>query len=193
MLFNNNINNFTVNLLIENSIFSSNRGRTGAGAYIITVNSSSIIIVNTTFKNNSVLNFRINSSAFMVFADHPKELPFVPLLKLTMCDFYNNSEGRNMINYIVAGAHSELLIENCTFVNNSHNDITMLEFNMQSTNGLVSMTHSEFINNSGTAVVYFQIHSKNIVTSLFNIKIMDNTRFDTEKEGGLIMYHDSGT
>ena len=188
LLFNNNIYfNFEVNLLIENSTFSSNRGRTGAGAHIRTINSSSISFVNTTFESNSVLNFRINSSVFMVFADHPRDLQFVPKLQLYNCDFYNNSEGRNMINYIVAGAQSELVIENCTFVNNSDNDITMVELNMQSTGSLVSIKHSEFTNNSGTAVVYFQIHSKHIVSSLFNINITNNVGFATEKQGGLIL------
>ena len=58
---------------------------------------------------------------------------------------------------------------------------------MQSSDSLVSIMHSEFINNSGTAVVYFQIRSKNIVTCLYNIKMMDNAGFATEKEGGLIL------
>ena len=186
LLFNN-INNFTVNLLIENSIFSSNRGRTGAGAFIRTINSLSIKIVNTTFMNNSVLDFHINSSAFMVFTDHPKDLPFVALLQLLMCNFYNNTEGRNMINYIVAGSHSELLIENCTFVNNTNNDITMLELNVQSTGSSVDIKHSQFTNNSGSAVIYFQIRSKHIATSLFNIKMMNNVGFATEKGGGFIL------
>ena len=186
LLFNNN-NDFEVNLLIENSIFSSNRGRTGAGANIKTVKSSSIMFVNTTFESNSVVNFRINSSAFMVFADHPKELPFLPLLHLSNCHFHNNSNGRNMINYIVAGGQSKLLIQNCTFVNNSDNDITTLELNMQSNLGLVSIKHSEFTNNSGTAVMYFQIHSKNIVASLFDINMTSNVGFATEKQGGLIL------
>ena len=188
LLFNNNeYYNFEVNILIENSTFSSNRGRTGAGAYIKTINSSSISFVNTTFENNSVLNFRINSSAFMVFADHPRDLQFVPLIHLSSCQFYNNSEGRNMVNYIIAGARSELVIENCTFVNNSNNDITMLELNMQSTGSSVSFKHSQFTNNSGTAIVYFQIRSKHIVSSLFNTNMTNNVGFATEKQGGLIL------
>ena len=115
LLFNN-INNFEVNILIQNTKFSSNRGRSGAGAYIKTINTSSINIVNTTFESNSVLNLHINSSAFMVFADHPRGLQFVPKLHMQFynCNFYNNREGRNMINYIIAGAQSELVIENCT-------------------------------------------------------------------------------
>ena len=186
LLFNN-INNFTVNLLIENSKFSSNRGRAGAGAFIRTINSSSIIIVNTTFINNSVLDFRINSSAFMVFTDHPKVLPFVPLLQLSVCDFYNNSGGQNMINYIVAGSHSELLIENCTFVHNTNIENTMLEMDLQSTGSSVDIKHSQFTNNSCSALIYLQIHSKHIVTSLFNITMMNNVGFTTEKGGGLIL------
>ena len=188
LLFDNNSYfNFEVNLLIENSTFSSNRDRTGAGAHIRTINSSSISFVNTTFESNSVLNFRINSSVFMVFADHPRDLQFMPKLQLYNCDFYNNSEGRNMVNYIIADARSKLLIENCTFVNNSNNDITMLELNMQSTGSLVSIKHSEFTNNSGAAVVYFQIRSKHIVSSLFNINMINNVGFATEKQGGFIV------
>ena len=188
LLFDN-INNYTVNLLIQNSKFSSNRGRTGAGAFIRTINSSSIIIVDTNFTNNSVLDFRINSSAFMVVTKHPKDLPFVHLLQLSMCNFYNNTEGRNMINYIVAGSHSILLIENCTFINNTKNDITMLELNLQSTGSSVDIKHSQFTNNinSGSAVIYFHIRSKHITTSLFNIKMMNNVGFATEKEGGFIL------
>ena len=187
LLFNN-INNFEVNLLIENSTFSSNRGRSGAGAYIKTVNSSSITFVNTTFENNSVINFRINSSALLVFTDHPKMLPYMPVLRLSKCDFYNNSGGRNMIGYIIIGASSELLIENCTFVSNSNYDITMMELYVQSIASLVGIKDSQFNNNSGSAVIYFQIRSKDIVTSLFNIKMMNNNGFATEKEGGFILF-----
>ena len=186
LLFDN-INNFEVNLLIQNTKFSSNRGRAGAGAYIRTINSSSISFVNTSFESNSVLNFRINSSAFMVFADHPRDLQFVPLIHLSNCQFYNNSEGRNMINYIVAGDQSELVIENCTFVNNSNNDIAMLELNMQAIGSLVSIKHSDFTNNLEDAIIYFQIHSKHIVSSLFNISMINNVGFATKTEGGFIL------
>ena len=86
-----------------------------------------------------------------------------------------------MINYIVAGSHSELLIENCTFVNNANNDITMLELNVQSTGSSVDIKHSQFTNNSRSAIIYFQIRSKYISTSLFNITMMNNVGFATEK------------
>ena len=193
LFFNNNNSfleykpTFQVNLLIENSTFSSNRGRSGAGAYIITENPSAIMFVNTTFKDNSVVNFRINSSALLVFANHSKILPFMLLLRLSMCDFYNNREGRNMIGYIITGAASELLIDNCTFVNNSNYDIAMLDLNVLSIASLVGIKDSQFNNNSGSAVIYFQIRSKDIVTSLFNIQMMNNNGFATEKEGGLIL------
>ena len=193
LLFDNNIFfNFEVNLLIENSTFSSNRGRAGAGAFIKTINSSSISFVNTTFESNSVLNFHINSSAFMVFADHPTDLQLVTIgcklqLQLYNCDFYNNSGGRNMINYIVTGAPSELAIENCTFVNNSNSDITMVELNMQSTGTLVSIKHSEFTNNLEDAIIYFQIRSRHIVSSLFNISMINNVGSSTKTEGGFIL------
>ena len=188
LLFNNN-NNFEVNLLIENSIFSCNRGRTGAGAYIITIKSSNITFVNTTYVSNSVVNVRINSSAFMVFADHEYELPFVPLLQLCTCHFYNNSKGRNMINYIIAGTRSQLLIRNCTFVNNSNNDITMLELYMQSTGSLVSIKHSEFASISGSPIIYFQIRSRHVKASFFDINMMNNVGFvrETLTEGGFIL------
>ena len=188
LFFDNNIYfNFEVNLLIQNTKFSSNRGRAGAGAYIKTINSSSISFVNTTFESNSVLNFRINSSAFMVFADHPRRLQFMPLIHLSSCQFYNNSEGRNMINYIVAGDQSELVIENCTFVNNSNNDITMLEVNIQAIGSLVIIKNSDFTNNLENAIVYFQIRSRHIVSSLFNISMINNVGFPTETEGGFIL------
>ena len=186
LLFDN-INNFEVNLLIENSTFSSNRGRSGAGAYIKTVNSSSITFVNTTFENNSVINFRINSSALLVFTDHPKMLPYMPVLQLSKCDFFNNNGGRNMIGYIIIGASSELLIENCTFVNNSNYDITMIELYVQSIASLVSIRDLQSNNNSGSAIIYFQIRSKDIVTSLLSIKMTNNNAFATERGGGLIL------
>ena len=186
LLFNNNNSfleykpTFQVNLLIENSTFSSNRGRSGAGAYINTVNSSAITFVNTTFKDNSVLDFRINSSALLVFANHSKIL-------LTMCDFYNNREGRNMIGYTITGSSSGLLIDNCTFVNNSDYDITLIELNMQSINSPAIVKDSQFNNNTGSAVIYCQIRSEGIVMSLFNIQMMNNNGFTTEKEGGFIL------
>ena len=196
LLFSNNyINeiNLEVNLIIENSTFSSNRGHSGAGVFIKTVNSLSIMLVNTTFRNNSVLNFRINSSAFLLSANNQKMLPFVPLLHLFMCKFYNNYEGRNMIGYTIEGASPvKLLIENCTYVDNSKYDITMMELNMHSTNTSAIVKDTEFINNSGSAIIYFQIHTKNIVTTLYNIKIMNNYGFATEKEGGLILVEVSG-
>ena len=193
-LFINNDNSFLeykptfqVNLLIENTTFSSNRGRSGAGAYIKTVNSSSIVFMNTTFNNNSVLNFRINSSALLVFTNHSKMSLFKPLLRLSMCNFYNNSEGRNTIGNIIIGASSELLMDNCTFVSNSKYDITMIEFYIQSTASLVDIKDSQFNNNSGSAVIYFQIRSKDVVTSLFNINMINNNGFAREKEGGLVL------
>ena len=193
LLFNNDNSfleykpTFQVNLTIENSKFSSNRGRSGAGAYIKTVNSSSIAFMNTTFNNNSVINFRINSSALLVLTNHSKMSPFKPLLWLSMCDFYNNSEGRNMIGYITIGTSSELLMDNCTFVSNSKYDITMIELYMQSTASLVGITDSQFNNNSGSALVYFQIRSKDIATSLFKVKMINNNGSAREKEGGLIL------
>ena len=202
-LFFNNDNSFLeykptfqVNLLIENTTFSSNRGRSGAGAYIKTVNSSSIVFMNTTFNSNSVLNFRINSSALLMFTNHSKMLLFKPLLQLSMCNFYNNSEGRNTIDYIIIGASSELLMDNCTFVSNYEYDITMIELYIQSAGSLVDIKDSQFNNNRGSAVIYFQIRSKDIVTSLFNINMMNNNGFATEKEGGLVLvevYEDNST
>ena len=129
----------------------------------------------------------------MVFADHPRHLQFVSLIHLSSCQFYNNSEGRNMINYIVVGDQSELVIENCTFVNNSNNDIAMLELNMKAIGSLVSIKHSDFTNNLENAIVYFQIHSRHIVSSLFNISMINNVGFAIKTEEVLIEVSDITT
>ena len=58
---------------------------------------------------------------------------------------------------------------------------------MQSTGSLVSIKHSQVTNNSGTAFVYFQIRSKDIVVSFLNINMMNNVGFVTEEGGGFIL------
>ena len=176
------------NVFIESSNFLFNRGRSGAGVYITTKNSPQIVLNNVTFNNNSVLEFYINASALLIQQDQAPWIHSIEMsmIQLSSCTFYNNSGGRNMLSYNIADVPSYLLIDDCTFFNNSEYDITLVELNMKC-NCVVDILNSKFNSNTGASLIYFQIRNRNMVVSIFNATVKNNTGFATEKTGGLIL------
>ena len=180
--------NIAANIFIENTNFSFNRGRSGAGALIKTQNSPHIVLTTVIFNSNSVLKFYVNASALTI---HQDQAPWndsigMSLIQLSSCQFHNNNGGRNMLSYNIADVPSYLLIDNCQFFNNSEYDITLVELNMKC-NGSIEIVNSNFDKNSGTALTYFQIRNENMAVSINNVTMTNNTGFATEKTGGLIL------
>ena len=177
------------NVFIENTNFSSNRGRSGAGAHITTENSPHIVLTNVTFNSNSVLDFYVNASAlFMLLKQEPWNYSLIEMsmIQLSSCVFYNNSRGRNIVSYNIANVPSYLLINNCEFFNNSAYDITLVELNMKC-NGSIEIFNSNFYRNNGSALIYFQIRNVDLSVSIHTAMMLNNTGFATEKEGGLVL------
>ena len=177
---------YSVNIYIENSAFSSNRGRSGAGALISTRNSSVIMLTHLVFCDNSVIRPYINASAIMVDMRTPMDSTSMPLLLMSSCKFYGNDGGRNMIGYIVGDDPAHVVIEHCTFFDNINYDIGMIELNMQSYSP-VKIYNSTFLGNNGSALVYMQIRSRNIPVSIINVTMTENSGLAKRETGGLII------
>ena len=110
-----------VNISIKSTIFSFNRGASGAGVriYVKSINPR-IELTGLQFWNNSVIKFYDNSSALTVFYEnfnnkystgtlinnfHARQSS----LNMSSCIFYGNHGGQNMVSYIVAGEPSQVL------------------------------------------------------------------------------------
>jgi len=178
---------YSVNIFIDNSSFSSNRGRSGAGTLISTRNSSVVMLTNLVFLDNTVIRSYINASAIMVDMQTPLNSSRMPLLQMSSCEFYRNDGGRNMIGYIVGDDHVHVVIENCTGFDNTKYDFGMIELNMQSYNSMVKIHNSNFTGNSGTALIYMQIRSRDISVSIIDVTVTNNTGSAKRETGGLIM------
>ncbi|XP_065884514.1 uncharacterized protein [Dysidea avara] len=178
--------NYTVNISIVNNSFSSNCGRSGAGALISTRNSLIIKLADLVFYNNSVIKSYINASAIMVDLRTPMNSTTMPLLQMLSCEFYNNNGGRNMIGYIVGDDPAHVTIEQCNCSNNTNYDIGMIELNMQS-HSPVRIYDANFYGNNGSALVYMQIHSRNIPVSIVNVTMTNNAGVAKRETGGLII------
>ena len=181
--------NVAANIFIENTNFSFNRGRSGAGALIKTQNSPHIVLTNVIFNSNSVFKFYINASALSIrLVQTPWNYSVIEMstIQLSSCQFHDNSGRRNMLSYNIEEVPSYLVIDNCEFFNNLEYDITLVELNMNC-NGSVEILNSNFDKNSGTALMYFQIRNENMAVSINNVTMTKNTGFATEKTGGLIL------
>ena len=167
--------NVAANIIIENTDFSSNRGRSGAGAHIATKNSSHIVLTNVIFNNNSVLDFYVNASALSILLQQTPSYSVLEMstIQLSSCQFHNNSGGRNMLSYNIADILTHILIDNCKFFNNSEYSITLVELNMKC-NGSVEIHNSKFYSNNGTTLIYFQIRNRDLAVSMYNVMMINN-------------------
>ena len=173
----------SINIAVENSVFMQNRGRSGGAININVSQSQYIEFNNVSFWNNSVVQFYVNSSALFVFLRRTSST----VLKLSCCNFQCNSEGRNMIGYIVAGESSNVPISNCSFLNNREYDVGLIELNMQS-QSRITFINSSIANNTGNALLYVQLCSSNITASLYGLHVFSNTGTSVLRRGGLLLF-----
>ena len=172
-----------INIAVENSEFMQSRGRSGGAININVSQSQYIEFNNVSFWNNSVVQFYVNSSALFVFLRNPSST----VLKLSHCNFQYNSEGRNMIGYVIAGEPFNVLISNCTFMNNREYDVGLIELNMQS-GTRVNFINSILANNTGNALLYVQLRSTDVTISLHGLHIINNTGSSLLRRGGLLAF-----
>ena len=105
-----------INIVVENSMFLYNRGRSGGAVNINISQSQHLKFTHVNFLYNSVIRSYVNSSALFVFL---RNTSTTNVLQLSRCNFQYNNEGRNVIGYIVAGEPSNVLISNCSFMANT--------------------------------------------------------------------------
>ena len=172
-----------INIAVENSVFMQNRGRSGGAININVSQSPYIEFNNVRFWNNSVVRNYVNSSALFVFLQNTSST----VLKLSCCNFQYNSDGRNMIGYIVAGESSNVLISNCSFLNNREYDVGLIELNMQS-GSKINFINSILTNNTGNALLYVQLRSSDVTISLHCLHVINNTGSSLLRRGGLLAF-----
>ena len=172
-----------INIIIENCTFMHNRGRSGGAVNINVSQSLGIELNNVSFWNNSVVRRYVNSSALFVFLRNTSST----LLQLSNCNFTNNSGGRHMIGYIVAGRPSKVFISNCSFQNNTQYNVGLIELNMQS-QSKVNFVNSSLANNTGNSLLYMQLRSNNIIVSLHGLNVTNNNGTSELRRGGLLAF-----
>ena len=172
-----------INIAVENSVFMQNRGRSGGAININISQSQHIEFSNLSFWNNSVVRIYVNSSALFVFLRNTSSTE----LKLSHCNFQYNSEGRNMIGYIIAGESSNVLISNCNILDNREYDVGLIELNMQS-GTRVNFINSILANNTGNALLYVQLRSTDVTISLHSLHVINNTGSSILRRGGLLVF-----
>jgi len=185
LLLMTNNPNVSVNISISDSKFLSNRGNHG-GAVRIKAHSSPVVRLNRlVFHNNSVVRWFVTASTLMLYFNINSSNVNLPVLQMSSCKFQDNFDGRNMINYFVAGIPSFVSIENCTFNNNSKHRFSLFEINITS-QALINISNSNFSNNVRSTLVHLHIHSSNIIASFYNIEMINNSGYTNYKKGGLI-------
>ena len=175
-----------VNVVVMDTLFTSNRGRGGAGANIRVKNSSFVTLGNVVFYNNSVVKGYVTASALWVHFSHLNHLS-LPKLHLSSCSFYNNTIGRNMISFYLGGNKTHAVIENCTFVNNSNHAETLIELSVKS-QSLFDIIHSNFSDNKHGALVYAQVRFVNATLSMENVNIVNNSGSSLHKPGRAFLF-----
>jgi len=184
LLMTNNLN-VSVNISISDSKFFSNRGNNGGAVRIIAHSSRAVRLNRLVFHNNSVVNWFVTASALMLYFNINSSNVHFPVLQMSSCKFHGNFNGRNMVNYFVAGIPSHVTIKNCTFNNNSLHRFSLLEININS-QAFINISDTNFSNNVRSTVVYLHVHFSNITASFYNLEIINNSGFSNSKKGGLI-------
>ena len=176
-----------IRIVIEQTSFVHHRGRSGGAVNINTTNSPIIKLHDLKFMNNSVVQTYVNSSALFIILNSLAPTTMIPLLNLSFCNFINNSDGRNVIGFIIAGQPACLLTSNCHFIDNKMYQVGIVEFNMLS-QSLVDFVDSDIVNNSGSSLIFMQLRSTNLNISLHNIQAVSNFGTSVVRRGGLIVF-----
>ena len=176
-----------VDITIDHTTFSYNGGYGGGAVKINSTNSPNVNFYNSDFLNNSVVQAYTNSSALMIQLNSSSSTTVTPILNISFCNFTNNSHGRNVIGLVIAGQTSHLAMANCIFVQNKMYQVSLLEMDVQS-QSTAYVGHSDFYNNIGSALLYFELHSSNVNISLYDIKAICNNGTSITNRGGLLTY-----
>ena len=146
--------NFNGSILIENTNFSNNRGRSGAGTRLYVKHSpNKVILKKLNYYNNSGIRFYVSASALMIHLRKPKVItPTSPKqiqIFLLHCAFYNNYGARNTLDYVNNDVvQSSVMIQHCIFANNSDYGVTIVELNLQS-QSIINIVGLNFSSNTG--------------------------------------------
>ena len=151
-----------VNISIQNTTFSVNRGA-GVNIYVTHTNPN-IELTRLHFWNNSVTEIHDNTSVLKVFCNKQSTLI------MSLCSFYGNHGGLNMVSLVVAGEPSQVSVDHCTFLNNKYS-FSFIEFSVWS-KSILSISDLSFNNNTGAKIImYLYMYSFGIKASVFNINI----------------------
>ena len=172
-------NSVLINVVVKDSVFLCNRGRSGGAVNIDVFQSESLNFNKVSFLNNSVIRAYVNSSALMINTSST--------ISISNSHFQGNHGGRNMIGYITTEQPSNLYISKCSFLNNRDYEVGLVELNMQS-QSVVSFVDSNLTNNAGNALLYVQLRSSNVNISLHGLHISNNKGSSVLRRGGLLSF-----
>ncbi|XP_065911850.1 uncharacterized protein [Dysidea avara] len=175
----------SMKIIIHHTTFLSNRGYNGGAMNIKSLNSPTVTLNSINFVNNSVIQHSLNSSALMIHLNSLSPTTIMPILQISFCNFINNSDGRNVIDFIIAGQPSYLTVTHCNFVDNKRYEVGLVEMNLQS-RSTVDLLSSDFLNNTGGALVYLRLLHADINISLHKIQADSNYGTSPLRRGGLI-------
>ena len=181
MLQSYNLNS-QVNISIEKTCFSSNRGHGGAGVFIMIKSCSFVALKQVTFHNNTLVKEYSTASALWVSIDSKLQ----PKLSLSSCDFHSNRIGRNMIRLHVMGSLSSLHFEHCDFINNSNHSVTVIELSTKS-QSVTEFIKSSFIYNQQSALLLVHLHHANSTITVNGANVSNNAGYFLQKTGGFII------
>ena len=139
------------------------------------------------FWNNSAIKFHDKISALRILHNnynHHKQ----SLFNMSLCSFYNNHGGYDMLTYAVEGKPSMIImIDRCTFYNNNYSN-ALLRLEAQ-TKVLVLSNLNFTANTNKEGVVYIFLYSTNfsVFISMYNIILERN--FDTSAGGVVLRYN----
>ena len=173
----------TINLSLKNTVFISNRGYHRGAVYISSTNSE-ILFYNTSFADNSVLKSDSVSSALMIQLN---PLSTMTMINLSFCDFTNNRYGQNVVGLIMYGQPTHLIVAHSNFADNKMYQVGLVEMSMQSSS-IIDFVHSDFYNNTGSALLYLDLHSASLSISLHNVQAADNYGTSISRRDGLLAF-----
>ena len=182
------------NITIENSVFDSNRGRSGGGLYIHTINSSTTITLkNVEFQNNSVIKPYITGAALLISFEKGNISTLPCSIFIDTCKFLQNTDGRTTASVAVAGTSNlpRISVDNCAFVENNKYEAGLVELNFKSNDSMTScdISNSIFENNTGSALIRIKTDAGNNMISIHSIRAYNNTGYSsTSCRGGFIVF-----
>ena len=115
---------------------------------------NNVTLKNLSYYNNSVIRYYVNASALMIHLRKPKVITPTSHRQthfcLLQCVFYNDYGARNTIDYVNDDVvQSNLIIEQCSFENNSDYGVSIVELKLKS-QSFINTDGLKFSNNAGT-------------------------------------------